>query len=134
MIGQSLLILSLIFSFIAILSATGMITFPVQKLGIPLFWNDVKWTWFIYRNRKKLKKVESDLRTVDVYKVDNTDYYVTFPESWLFDVVKSESQYNLGPKYDLGGQSNKADYLTWWQKILGRKIENWYLEKKLYEK
>jgi len=110
------------------MSASGLITFPIEKIGIPLFWKDVKWTWFIYKNLNKLEKVESDLMNTDVYRIKNTEYYVIFGYSWLFNVCKSESQYNIGCKYDLGGQSNKADYLTFWQKIIGRNIEKWYLE------
>lgn len=130
MISQSILTLSLIFCLIAIMSATGMIAFPVEKLGIPLYNKDVRWTWFILRNLKNLKKVESDLPQTDVFRVKDSDYYVNFLNSWLFDVVKSESQYKIGCKYSLGGQSNKASYLTWWQKIIGRKIEKWYLQNK----
>ena len=128
MITQSLLMLSLIFCIIAIMSATGMLEFSIEKLGIPLFNKDVKWTWFIYKNLKNLNKVDSDLSETIVFRVSNTDYYIIFLNSWLFNVVKSESQYKLGPKYSLGGQSNKASYLTWWQKIIGRKIEKWYLQ------
>ena len=100
---------------------------PINKIGIPIFGENVKWTWFIFRNLKKAKKVESDLPTTDVFRIKDSDYYIVFFDSWLYNIVRSESQYKLGNKYDLGGQSNKADYLTWWQKIIGRKIENWYL-------
>ena len=128
MIAQSLLMLSLIFCLISIMSANGMITFPIEKIGMPLYWKDVKWTWFIYKNLNKLERVDSDLINTDVYRVKGTDYYVTFLYRWLFHVIKSESQYNIGSKYDLGGQSNKADYLTCWQKFIGKKIEKWYLK------
>lgn len=127
MIAHSLLMLSLIFCLISIMAANGMITFPIEKIGIPIYWKDVKWTWFIYRNLNNLEKVESDLHNTDVFRIKDTEYYVTFGYSWLFHVCKSESQFNIGSKYDLGGQSNKANYLTWWQKIIGRKIEIWYL-------
>lgn len=44
MIAEILLTISLTFTLIAILVSQGDIKFPIQKLGIPLFWNDVKWT------------------------------------------------------------------------------------------
>jgi len=117
---------SIIFCIIAILSATQTLTLPIEKIGVPLFSNDVKWTLFIYKNLKKLILTEDD-RTSKTYNVKNTDYYVVFYDSWLFEVYKSESVENLGDKYSLGGQSNKADYLTKWQKMIGNKIEQWYL-------
>lgn len=127
MIVQSLFIFSLIFCLISVMAANGMVTFPIEKIGIPIFTKDAKWTWFIFRNLNKLEKVESDLHNTDVFRIKDTEYYVTFGYSWMFHVCKSESQFNIGSKYDLGGQSNKASYLTWWQKIIGKKIEKWYL-------
>lgn len=128
MIGQNLIVLSIFLCIISVMIANGfiMVIFPIEKFGIPLYWKDVKWTWFIYKNLNKLEKVDSDLLR-DVYRIKDTSYYVTFLYPWLFNICKSESQYTLGSKYSLGGQSNKASYLTWWQKIIGRKIEKWYL-------
>jgi len=120
MIAQSLLMLSLIFCLIAVMSANGMITFPVEKLGIPLFINDVKWTWFIYKNMKKAE-------IIDKRHLKCKDKIIVFHDSWLFEVYDGHTKEEIWNKYDLGGQSNKADYLTWWQKIIGKKIENWYL-------
>lgn len=102
------------------MSANGMITFPVKKLGIPLFINDVKWTWFIYKNMKKAE-------IIDKQHLKYKDKIIVFYDSWLFEVYDGHTKEEIWNKYTLGGQSNKADYLTWWQKIIGRKIESWYL-------
>jgi hypothetical protein len=120
MIAQSLLIISLIFCLIAVMSANGMFTFPIEKLGIPLFGNDVKWTWFVYKNMKKAKIIDKE------HLIYNGKVIV-FYDSWLWDVYIGNSRDEIRYKYSIGGQSNKADYLTWWQKIIGKKIEKWYL-------
>ena len=114
--------LSMIYLIIVILVVLGVIYFLIEKLGVPLFWNDVKWTLFIYKNLRKLKKLDSNsLFSSKVYHVSGTCYNVIFYDSWLFEVYKEDSEYSLG------GQSNKADYLTWWQKIIGKRIEKYYL-------
>lgn len=112
--------LSLIFCLIAVMSANGMITFPIEKIGIPLYWKDVKWTLFVYRNIKKATIVDKE-HLIIKGKV------IVFYESWLFDVYEGNSCEEIRHRYSLGGQSNKANYLTWWQKIIGKKIEKWYL-------
>lgn len=93
---------------------------PCHTLGIPLFSRNVRWVLFIALNKKKF--------TV----IDNYHFYfkgkiIIFLESWLFHVYEGESVEEVKYKYDLGGQSNKADYLTWWEKLIGKNIENWYL-------
>jgi len=88
-----------------------MITFSIEKIGIPLFWNDVRWTWFIYRNMKK-----ADI--IDKEHLKYKDKIIVFYDSWLFEVYEGQTKEEIRNKYDLGGQSNKADYLTWWQKII----------------
>ena len=120
MTAQILLMTSLFFCFISIMAANGMITFPIEKLGIPLFWNQVKWTWFVYRNMKKAKIIDKEHLIIN-------GYVIVFLYPWLWDVYLGDSREEIGRKYSLGGQSNKADYLTWWQKIIGKKIEKWYL-------
>ena len=120
MIGQSLSILSLFFCLIAIMSANGIFTFPIEKIGIPLFWKDVKWTWFVYKNMKKAKVIDKEHLVYD-------GKIIVFYCSWLWDVYEGNTRDEIKSKYSLGGQSNKAYYLTWWQKLIGRKIENWYL-------
>lgn len=112
--------LSMFFALIAIISSQGMFKFPIYKLGIPLFFNDVRWTWFIYR---KIKKSE----VLDKKHLKYKDKIIVFYDSWLFEVYEGKTVEEIAYKYDLGGQSNKADYLTWWQKIIGKKIERWYL-------
>ena len=102
------------------MSANGMITFPVEKIGIPLSWKDVKWTWFVYKNMKKAKVIDKEYLVYD-------GKVIVFYYSWLWDVYEGNTPDEIKHKYSIGGQSNKADYLTWWQKIIGKKIENWYL-------
>jgi len=120
MIAQSLLLLSLIFCLIAVMSANGMFTFPIEKIGIPLYWKDVKWTWFVYSNMKKAKVIDKE------HLIYNGKVIV-FYDSWIWNVYIGNSCEEIRYKYSIGGQSNKADYLTWWQKIIGAKIEKWYL-------
>jgi len=120
MVAQSLLMLSLIFCLVSIMSANGGIIFPIEKIGIPLYWKDVKWTWFVYRNMKKAI-------IVDKYHLIIKGKVIVFYSSWSWSVYEGNSYEEIRHKYSIGGQSNKADYLTWWQKIIGRKIEKWYL-------
>jgi hypothetical protein len=117
--SDSLLFLSLIFSFVAIMSANGMITFPVEKLGMPIGLEDVKWTWFVYKHINEAEFLDEKHL---IYK----DKIFVFLEPWLFEVYEGKTKEEIRHKYALGGQSNKADYLTWWQKIIGRKIESMY--------
>jgi hypothetical protein len=120
MIEQSLLMSSLFFCIISIMAANGMVIFPIEKIGIPLYWKNVKWTWFIYRNIKHAEILD---KTHLKYK----HKIIVFYDSWLFEVYDGDTIEEISNKYSLGGQSNKADYLTWWQKIIGKKIEEWYL-------
>ena len=112
--------MSLIFCLIAVMSANGMMIFPIEKIGIPLSFKDVKWTWFVYKKIGKSK-------ILDKNHLKYRDKIVVFYDSWLFEVYEGETIEEIACKYSLGGQSNKADYLTWWQKIIGIKIEKWYL-------
>ena len=102
------------------MSANGMFTFPIEKIGIPLYWKDVKGTWFVYRNMKKAKIIDKE------HLIYNGKVIV-FYHSWLWNVYIGNSREEIQDKYSIGGQSNKAHYLTWWQKIIGKKIEKWYL-------
>jgi len=120
MITQTILILILFFYLIAMMSAIGVLIIPIEKVGIPLFWNDVKWTWFVYRNMKKAKIIDKE------HLIYNGKVIV-FYDSWLWNVYVGNSREEIRNKYSIGGQSNKACYLTWWQKIIGKKIEDWYL-------
>lgn len=120
MIAQSLLMISLIFCLIAVMSANGMITFPIEKLGIPLFWKDFKWTWFVYKNMRKATIIDKEHLIVK-------GKVIVFYYSWHWNVYEGKSREEIRHKYSIGGQSNKADYLTCLQKIIGRKIEKWYL-------
>ena len=126
MLSQSLLCLSLVFCMISIILVNNKVSLPIEKIGVIVFPNDYKWVKYIYKNLNNLEKVKTDLIS-DVFKIKNTNYYVHFIDSWLFDIIESESQYKLGGKYSLGGQSNKADYLTKREKVIGGKIENWYI-------
>lgn len=120
MVQQSFLTLSLIFCLIAVMSANGMFTFPIEKIGIPLYWKDVKWTWFVYKNMKKAT-------IIDKKHLIYNGKLIIFYDSWLWNVYIGNSLEEISHKCSVGGQSNKADYLTFWQKIIGRKIEKWYL-------
>lgn len=102
------------------MSANGVMTFPIEKIGIPLYWKDVRWTWLIFKNINKAEMLDNKH-----FKYKGK--IIWFCESWLFEVYEGETVVEIGSKYNLGGQSNKANYLTWWQKIIGRKIEKWYL-------
>jgi len=97
-----------------------MITFPIEKIGIPLYWKDVRWTWFVYRHMKKATVIDKEHLIVK-------GKVIVFYNSWIWNVYEGNSREKISHKYSIGGQSNKADYLTWWQKIIGRKIEKWYL-------
>lgn len=116
-ISLSLMILSITLVFLL----TGFAV-KIEKIGIPLFWNDVKWTWFVFRNFYK-----SEMLDTKHFKVK--DYIIVFNAPWLFYVYKGKSVEEIRHKYSLGGQSNEADYLTFWQKIIGKKIENMYFSR-----
>ena len=96
-----------------------MITFPVEKLGMPIGLEDVKWTWFVYKHI-------NEAEFLDEKHLKYKDKIFVFLEPWLFEVYEGKTKEEIRHKYALGGQSNKADYLTWWQKIIGRKIESMY--------
>lgn len=66
-------------------------------------------------------------KIIDKGHLKYKDKIIVFHYSWLFNVYEGQTIEEISNKYDLGGQSNKTDYLTWWQKIIGRKIESWYL-------
>lgn len=95
---------------------------PLHKLGIPLYLDDVRWTWFVYRNIKKAKIINENYLIYD-------GKIIAFYESWLWNVYVGNSPEEIKYKYSVGGQSNRASYLTWWQKAMGNKIEKWYLKK-----
>jgi len=86
----------------------------------PVFYKKAKWTIYIYTNLSKLKKIDNKY-----YKLNNK-YIVVFYKPWLFEIYEGATKKEIKFKYSLGGQSNKADYLTWWEKIMGYKIEKWY--------
>ncbi|MDD4970840.1 MAG: hypothetical protein PHT07_15540 [Paludibacter sp.] len=90
---------------------------------IPLFWKDVKWTVFIFRTRNRWIKLDNNHFLV---KTKDRNYVIFFLYSWLFEVYEGSTSKEINNKYSLGGQSNKADYLTFWQKWIGIKIEQRY--------
>lgn len=131
-----IIIIPLILFFIFIIFLIGGII-PVYKLGIPLYFEKFKWTWFIYKNRKNwiLLNEKPDWTSL----IDNSNYFridkktkkyiIHFRESWLFEVYKGSSVDDIKFKYPLGGQSNKAEYLTQCEKKIGRKIEQYYKDR-----
>lgn len=124
--AQSLMFLSQLFALMAVLFATGILPPPpVEKIGLPLYWRDVRWTFFILFNLKRMEILKDNEHFLVRGKKRN--YVITFNESWLFFVYEGNDQEEIWNRYSLGGQSNKADYLTFWQKWIGKKIENYYL-------
>jgi len=108
--------MSIIFVIVSLMN----LDFKIEKLGIPIFLNDVKWTWFVYRNKERSEIIDNYLL------IDG--YVIVFHYPWLWCVYEGNSYEEIRNKFSLGGQSNKSSYLTWWQKIIGKKIENWYIE------
>jgi hypothetical protein len=100
----------------------------LHKIGLPLSWNDVKMMLFVYRTRKRWVKLDDEHFLV---KKNGEDYTIWFNYTWLFQVyegnIVNKKWYNFS--YCLGGQSNRNDSLTFWQKWFGKKIENYYCQK-----
>lgn len=98
----------------------------------PLFPKNAKWTIYIWLNLKRLTPIESCYRWDDnkdkyfLLKKKQKNYVVSFMHSWLYHIYEGSTAKELQHKYDMGGQSNKADYLKFWEKGIGKKIEKWY--------
>lgn len=108
--------LSIFFALFAVIVAITNFSPPIEKLGIALFWDNVKWTWFIYKNL-------DDAKILNKKHFYIKDKIIVFYCSCLFEVYEGKTIEEIESKYSLGGQSNKASYLTWWEKKLGKEIE-----------
>jgi hypothetical protein len=91
--------------------------------------NDFKWTFFIYRNLKNATKLDNEHLLI---KTKKQNYVVVFHEPWLFHVYKGSSCEEIRNLYNIGGQSNKSDCLSFWEKWIGSRIEKFY-RKNFYE-
>lgn len=87
----------------------------------PYFPEDTVGVIYIFLNLNKLKKID------DRYFNLNDKYIVVFRYSWLFEIYRGRTKEEIKHSYSWGSQSNRADYLRFWQKIIGKRIEKWYL-------
>jgi len=97
---------------------------PNYKLGIPVFYKDLYWTVYIYLNLDNLKKLNNKYFLL---KKKNS-YIIWFLYPWQFEIYDGKSIKEIENTYHLGGQSNKASYLTRYQRYIGKKIEKYYLK------
>lgn len=99
---------------------------PMYKVGIPLFFKNSKMLIFIYMNKSKLINLDNTYENFLLTHKSN-NYVIVWSYTWMFHVYEGSTCDEILFKYDIGGQSNKADYLTFWEKYLGNKLEKYYL-------
>ena len=99
---------------------------PIISLIIPYFSKKAYWTIFIWRNLKNLVVCDGSSMGNHCFKVKNKDYIVVFLSNDHFTVYRGKTAYEIQRKHSIGGQCNKANYLTFWELWIGKKIEKWY--------
>lgn len=99
-----------------------------------LYDKDWQWTKFIYKNLDKLYPIESysvwnlDKKYPTYFKIEGyNNYVIVFSYSWMWHIYQGQSAEGIRNSFDLGGQSNRADYLTSQQLRVGIQIQRWYI-------